>query len=246
MHGIHAVLMYGLLGLLLAGCNQTRYEVYVEPDGQRFERRLSAWHVGSDASELPVRLEAHRLSPEEAGRIGALYGREGFSPGTTLKAHFERAAPDDLRGAGRYLRLDTPLGSLVHYSERVGGSDDLVARFEQVRTAGRRMGLLIAGWFEQELGAAPARPALEEFLETELARDLANLGLTFQLDQGFSRRVVAGERVVDEQDHQALAMRSRAPGGYTSLDQSTSSSSSSPSPSSASSETGTASESISM
>lgn len=191
MRGALSALFAAPLAALLAGaCDSTHYEVHVEPQGRGFERSLSAWNVsGTEPDGSPER-GPHRIAPEEARRLAALYGKEGFEPGATLAARFERATPDDLGGAGRYLRLGTPLGDLVHYQERVGGSDDLVLRFERVQAAALRAAELLAAWLEQELGASPRWPTLEPVLRTELPRDLANLCLAFQLDQGFRRPIV--------------------------------------------------------
>lgn len=169
----------------LCACDHTRFEVHVEPKGPEFQRSLSASHVSSSGAE------PHRLPRERAERLAALYGAARFEGGETLRATFTHATPDDLGGAGRYLRLATPFGDLVHYQERVGGEDDLVARFRRVEIAGERAAALVAAWLRSELGAAPRWAVLAPGLGAPLARDIANLALAFQLEQGEHRPIEA-------------------------------------------------------
>lgn len=176
----------------LCACDYTEYEVHVEPAGGGFERSLYAWNVLFVLDDSPIG-GPHRLSKEHARSLAALYGEAEFEPEATLRASFERSTPADLGGAGRYLHIDTPLGSLLHYQERVGGGDDLVGRFERARAASERVAELALAWFQSELGEAPQWAVLAPQLGEHLARDIANLVLSLQLDYGYRRALLGGE-----------------------------------------------------
>lgn len=178
-----------LVALLATACDYTRYEMHMEPHGAGFERSLRVVTISPATAERPERVRASGVESGTAQRLAQLYGAQEFPPEATLTAWFEGVVPADHGGAGRLVRLETPFGSLVHYQERAGGDDDLGAFLHRAREAGRLLAELGRLWLDHELHAHPAWAEGAAAFEELLARDLANLIVTYVLDQGFRRSV---------------------------------------------------------
>jgi hypothetical protein len=164
-----------ILALSVAGCAHDCFQLEIRPDGQAFQRRLTAWHMGgADGKEIS------RLPAEQLARLAKLYPcRE--SPQDAAKqvfsGRFAATTPADLGGAGSYTHFTSPLGSTSSYAERFRGDDDLESNLARRRQGADQLADLLLGWLTAELGRDPAFPRLKKFLDQDLRLDLKNLGV---------------------------------------------------------------------
>lgn len=155
-----------------AGCRVTEYGLHLEPNDEGMERLLVVRdRVGDRYSST---------SEETLERLSAVYGAPGEQvdrSGVRFSGRFAERMPGDLRGAGRYVLLNSPAGTAYGYVERFGGEPDLLKRIEMSREASDALARLVRGWFERELSEEDSWPELASFIEDRLPRDLTNLAL---------------------------------------------------------------------
>lgn len=163
----HEKLTWFLL-LATAGCTANVYEIAISPDGPEFERSVRAWQSKPDAP----------LSQEQLQRLSAEYRQTIPEPDQhryTFSNRFREHPPQDVGGHGSYLHFSSPCGSVTAYFERFRGSDDAVAELEARKQSIDTFVELLTGWFRTEVGSDPDFPKLQQYLETTLRHDLANV-----------------------------------------------------------------------
>ena len=194
--------------LPLCACAQDRYWVELSPTDSGFTRRLAL--LRRDGTPDALRAEAGRtklvtggkaLDPAEVERLLAVYGgpakSESGVSGLGLAADFDEAIPSDLGGAGFLTRLDSPLGSLWTYAERLRGDDDLLRQRERRAAAFEQLFGLYLGYLDQELsgeaGWGPLRAWIDGPLRADLRLFLETLGLELLVREGGAPSAAGGE-----------------------------------------------------
>ena len=199
-------------GLFLTGCDQNIYELLIQPQGDGFQRHLTCFRADLDAAGTPLK----PFPQEELNRLTTLYGL----PQATAKAEkydfkgaFQTAPPQDIGGAGQYLRWPTAPGTLYYYSERFRGNDALDGALQARLQAAEQLLDLLHGWWQTQLGKTADWVKLDAFLSGELRADLRNFVLYGWLavtaaDAGLSHGgSVSPEEVVAMRMFQYLAER---------------------------------------
>ena len=164
--------------LFLTGCPHNEYIVQLEPQADGIERILVFYCADSgDTNTVAPRYEGF-----DAVQLAAI--RNQYPPGNltnenlryTAHGRFTGQLPNDVGGAGEYAHYGSQLGEAGLYSERFRGSDDFAGAAERRSEAADQMTGLLLGWSQAELGREPGYPALHQFLDTDVRRDLKNLG----------------------------------------------------------------------
>jgi hypothetical protein len=117
MRGTLIVLVLAAL-TAAAGCEYDVFQLRLQPQGDRLERRIVAWRVGraSDATPAPEGSSIGSVSEAARERILAAYGERieaDHAKKLAMRGSFGPAMPDDVGGAGLYLRWPTTLGQAV-------------------------------------------------------------------------------------------------------------------------------------
>lgn len=162
-----------LVVLLLVGCSNREnvYEVALKPQGDKIERQLTFSH-GKQGISLSERPEIERLAKVFGVSAPDLPAKKVSFLGT-----FAGRLPQDVGGAGHFVRWDSPLGGVAVYVERFRGNDDIHTALEARRKAVDQVIDFLVGWFETELRDIASWPALRGFLDTTFRADLQNLSL---------------------------------------------------------------------
>jgi hypothetical protein len=150
--------------LVISGCQRRQYEIELKPVGSKLERRFT-FKGTLDRAELE--------------RISKAYGLGKRLPSTSssVQGSFSGRMPQDVGGAGDYVRYESSLGAVALYVERFRGNDDLYGQLEERRKSVDQLIDLLVGWFETELKDEPGFRDLRNFLNTTLRRDAQNLSL---------------------------------------------------------------------
>lgn len=96
----------------------------------------------------------------------------------TFSGEFSGKLPADTDGAGWYTHLESPLGSLSVYQERLLGRDDALGILKQFNAQIDELLDLTTGWIDYEFEDSPLRDHLHSFVDQDLTADAKNLGLT--------------------------------------------------------------------
>ncbi|MEX2544470.1 MAG: hypothetical protein WD316_05025 [Phycisphaeraceae bacterium] len=185
---IGALLLVGMMGFALAtGCEYDAYELTLEPaDDGSLQRTLAIRRsvLGADAAPgapPPLADVGHRPAPLDAAVLAAIAERYGQAPPAqpAFSGRFTNEMPAEMGGHGRYLHLDSPLGSASIYAERFGPATDALTVVDNARAAGDTLAELLETWLARELADADGWPALRDTLRGSLRHDLVNLGLLF-------------------------------------------------------------------
>ena len=170
--------------LFLTGCPNNQYIVELKPQGDVIERKLVFYRAdGVNTNGVP---NYEAFDPQELAAITALYPPGALTnDGDRHEALglFSNELPDDVGGAGYYTNLSTSLGETGFYAERVRGNDDPAAVSERRARAAERLAVLTIGWTEAELGHEPGYDKLRQFLDSNLQRDLENVGSYWWYEQ---------------------------------------------------------------
>lgn len=160
--------------LLLPACLGDRYEVALESTPEGLRREL-VWTRPS--------LDGRRLNPLPEEGLEALVeaypgGRAESANGSLrVEGLFGAATPQDLGGFGRLHRHAGALGTVITYSERFRGADDLPARVRRIQRGSEVAASLLLAWFEPELSSSSEWSAFSAWASEELPRDLEHLAL---------------------------------------------------------------------
>ncbi len=161
--------------LLLSGCSRSHFVLELTPDGECFQRELTAW---TETYDDPPKLS--ELSSAEVQRIAELYQaqpprRDGEK--AVFSSRFCGDTPADVGGAGRLEYFTSPLGAVSFYSERFRGQDDADAELAKRRAAIDRTIELLMGWAQTEIDDASVNQRVQRFLDRQLRGDLKNLAI---------------------------------------------------------------------
>ena len=165
------------VALVLTGCPNNEYVVELKPQGNLIERKLIFYRQdGVNSNGVP---NYETFDTNELAAITTLY-----PPGTLVNQEdrhevvgmFANELPNDVGGAGYYTNLSTSLGDTSFYAERFRGNDDPAALSERRAKAAERLAEITIGWTKAELGNEPGYDQLRQFLDSNLRRDLENVG----------------------------------------------------------------------
>ena len=164
-----------LFGLLwLCGCESNHYQITLTPEKEAIKRQLVCWRQSGDSKQA-----TKGFSPQELRLLADAYQMPeaiAVQPNRfSFAGDFSTTLPDDVGGAGRYLRWNSRLGSAAIYLERFRGNDDLAGLIDQRRQAADLLADLLLEWFSAELHDQPKFAQLRAFLDEDLRRDLRNL-----------------------------------------------------------------------
>ena len=127
------------------------------------------------------RSDDQAVDPERLEAIAKVYDADPKAReagGHRLKGAFSGRLPNDVGGHGQYLRYPSQFGVTIVYLERFRGDTDLAGRVKRTLAAGDTLADVLIGWFGAEMGEAKGYPALKEFFDKQLRRDLKDLALT--------------------------------------------------------------------
>ncbi|MGE0190503.1 MAG: hypothetical protein AB7T63_00540 [Planctomycetota bacterium] len=174
-----------LVALALAACGEPPlYVVEIQPTTDGMERTVGfvdrpelLGDLDLARDPLPHALleqtpsEDHVLSARLRDRLRAAYGEPGF--GGRWRNTFGKRSPGVLDGFGHIVRDVSPLGSVAHYVERFGGTDDPEAQ-QIARTVALDAWLaLIRPHWLKAVEHHPGRERLVAWMEHDLAREAA-------------------------------------------------------------------------
>ncbi|MFM9994182.1 MAG: hypothetical protein ACKVU4_00105 [Phycisphaerales bacterium] len=162
------------LAAIMGACQRYQYKLDLRPRDGGLERTLN-WSISKQAqgvTSLPV---------DDLQRIAGLYGAaipaEPVGE-TVLASTFSGPMPDDIGGFGRYMTLESSLGTLHVYAERFRGSDDALARWERQSTSIDAIVDLWMLYMGDALRGEPGLEALQTVMDRRLRRDLKNAAMT--------------------------------------------------------------------
>jgi hypothetical protein len=167
-----------ILALFTSGCTRDLYLLEITPDGDGFQRQLTAWRLKSSSDEDPSGIGP--IDAEQVTRLEQVYGSSKvIEDGKKhfFSGRFSGKMPADIGGYGRWMRYESPLGTVTSYSERFRGSDDLEQQLVERRAAVDRFIDLAIGWLRSEMGDAPEFARVEPFLNETLRHDLKNIAV---------------------------------------------------------------------
>jgi hypothetical protein len=152
----------------LAGCG-TGYILEMTPDGEGLRRSISL------------------VSPNTGQPAGEQTRSEIAKPKTVV-GRFVSSESDKIGGEGVYRHLTTSMGDMHIYSERFGGSDDLIDSLLPTLDAADDLIEAVDRWLAWQITAHPGRERLLAFVRDELRRDLRNVLVYFWLAQHADNR----------------------------------------------------------
>ncbi|MCL4204710.1 MAG: hypothetical protein KJ000_19655 [Pirellulaceae bacterium] len=167
-----------VLVVFAAGCARDFYLLEITPDGDGFQRQLTAWRLKSSGDEDPSGVGP--IEAEQVSRLEQIYGSsKTIEDGKKhfFSGRFSDRMPDDIGGYGRWERYESSLGAVTRYSERFRGSDDLEQQLGDRRARVDRLVDLAIGWLKSQMGEAPESVRIEQFLNENLRHDLKNLAV---------------------------------------------------------------------
>jgi hypothetical protein len=132
-----------------------------------------------DQGKLKRTLTCDNISDSDKERIISHYSHSVTDPNKSsesITGYFPGKLPDDIGGgAGSFTCLDTELGSLRIYSERIRGNDDLVKPIRESMAAADLLTDHLIGWLESKSKHERGWNSLKMFCNNELRHDIANL-----------------------------------------------------------------------
>ena len=165
-----------VMALVVTGCPHNEYIVQLTPRGNLLDRTLVFYRADGVNTNTATPNYAS-FDKDEMAAITALYPAQSLindGDRHEVRGEFKNKLPSDVGGAGTYSHLATSLGEVGFYEERFRGNDDLVGMSEQRSKAADRLGDLILGWSQMELGRKPGYDKLRRFLNVDFRRDLKN------------------------------------------------------------------------
>jgi hypothetical protein len=156
--GFVSFCLFSLSGCILEG---EKYQIVMKPQKERLHRKIT----------FPVKSSS-------AERIGRIYQACPPLPlwgKVTLSQTFIGSIPNDIGGFGTYTFFETSMGDFYAYSERIGGSDEIVQNLTRLHQAQDKCVDFLIGWFKAELEKEPGFEKLRKFLNENLRQDIKNL-----------------------------------------------------------------------
>jgi hypothetical protein len=185
MRRLAAILLWTVFVVFLSGnteCQYNQYELDLKPTGHELERKLTCSRQGSDGeqhgSEGEQPHQVRVFDEAELKQISAQYSKRLTPKNAEIhifKDKFMITMPEDIGGAGRYLRLTSLMGNASVYSERFRGDADQAAQLDQALKGVDRLVDYLIGWLSVELKDQPGLSLLSEFCDKQLRKDLHNL-----------------------------------------------------------------------
>lgn len=160
----HSYLIFIILFIFIAGCEEYKYSIEMKPYKEEIERKLiCSSNLSQDKRESIAKLYEKQVDPN------IFWGR------------FNENLPNDVGGAGFYTAFSANMGRVNIYSERFRGNDNLNHTLEQAQLLADRIVDFLIGWLEYELGDDPNFVNLKVFCNENIRPDLKNLMIYFWL-----------------------------------------------------------------
>ncbi len=197
MHLRYAIV---LTALFLSGCKLT-YTITMRPEGEGFARSIQCLELrtqkGPDGKDKLVK--DPKFPASQTPKLDKLYGAKAEGDPPTYRGVFQKKTPQDVGGAGSWVRWHGSLGTMTVYVERFGGDIDLhqdMAKSNQAIDHGVRT---LTEWFKSELGDDPRWPTLEKFLTGPFRKDLKDIAVLLWLSRSMDQmEEEMGVRVVHQ------------------------------------------------
>ena len=177
-----------VIAAAVMGCDETIYKIELAPKGNELSRTLTVWRQGgsSDTGEEVIK----EMDDAELAAVAKAYSKD--KPKGGAKKHkftgtFADVMPDDVGGAGRFVRYESKMGAASSYIERFRGNDRPGEVLESAMKAVDEITGLLIGYLKTELGKEAEFPKLRKFMDTELRKDLKNLSAYSYLPSSSSR-----------------------------------------------------------
>ena len=170
------------------GCDETIYKFELAPKGNELSRTLTVWRQGGRGEDDKPILK--KMDDAELAAVAKAYSKdkpEGGAKKHKFTGTFAGVLPDDVGGAGRFVRYGSKMGASSSYIERFRGNDRPGEVLEASLKAVDEITGLMIGYLETELGKEKDFPKLRKFMDTELRKDLKNLSAYSYLAAGTSR-----------------------------------------------------------
>ena len=177
-----------VIAAAVMGCDETIYKIELAPKGNELSRMLTVWRQGSGGEKGEKVVKP--MDNAELAAVAKAYSKD--TPEGGMKKHkftgtFAGVMPDDVGGAGRFVRYESKMGIVSSYIERFRGNDRPGEAIEASLKAVDEVTDLLIGYLETELGKEKEFPKLRKFMDTELRKDLKNLSAYSYLATGTSR-----------------------------------------------------------
>lgn len=150
--------------------------VEMRPVEDAMERRLTGWRVNGDDNKANKE-ELYETQLQVLAKLYPQHEKAAAGPEHVFTGRFKDAAPPDVGGFGSFPKWTSPLGTAYAYTERFRGRDDLWAVVEEKHKAADRFTDILIAWFAREMCSDPRFGPLRKFMDTDLRRDLHNLGM---------------------------------------------------------------------
>ena len=167
-----------VIAAAVMGCDETIYKIELAPKGNELSRTLTVWRQGSGGEKGEKVVKP--MDNAELAAVAKAYSKD--TPEGGMKKHkftgtFAGVMPDDVGGAGRFVRYESKMGIVSSYIERFRGNDRPGEAIEASLKAVDEVTDLLIGYLETELGKEKEFPKLRKFMNTELRKDLKNLSV---------------------------------------------------------------------
>ena len=164
-----------LLGLV-GGCKLT-YTISMRPKDDGFVRSIQRLDLreqkGPDGKKKMVK--DYKFPAGESENLEKIYGVAAVGDPPTFRGTFANKTPQDVGGAGSWVRWHSTLGTATTYVERFGGDIELHKDFKEANQAVDHAVDLLIDWFGRELADEPRWPKLKKFLDENLRTDAKDL-----------------------------------------------------------------------
>jgi hypothetical protein len=160
------------------GCDETVYNIQLTPKGRALTRTLTVWRQGTEGERSKIVVK--EMDADELASVAKAYPNskpEGGARKHVFAGTFSGAMPNDVGGAGRFIRYESKMGVMSSYVERFRGNDRPGEVIETSLLAVDRITDLLIGYLETQLGKETEFPKLRKFMDTKFRKDLKNISV---------------------------------------------------------------------
>lgn len=168
-----------LLALVcLAGCERNHYSIRMSPADDHFTRELTCeTKRGSGDDQADA---SSGMSPDELKILALAYAKpvpDAPPKKFTVSGTFKDTTPNDVGGSGIFKIYRTSLGTAYVYMEQFRGNDNFAEQQARQLQAVDVLVDLTIEWLRSELGQEPGFMSLQEFVDSNIRRDVRNVAV---------------------------------------------------------------------
>ncbi|MCP4375060.1 MAG: hypothetical protein GY794_02595 [bacterium] len=166
-----------IIALAAAGCDETVYNIQLTPKDKQLTRTLTVWRHGTE-SKQSKKIVVKEMDADELAAVAKAYPNskpKGGAKKHVFTGTFSGAMPNDVGGAGRFIRYESKMGVVSSYVERFRGNDQPGEVIETSLKAVDRITDILIGYLETQLGKETDFPKLRKFMDTKFRKDLKNI-----------------------------------------------------------------------